>query len=114
MNGGAQKIIPVGDIDFAYKYKKEHPEVILTGSLANSKAVAEYIKSILLDKPIDLAKEIKKLKFTSGAKFFDINQNDIFPKENFYLSTKPDIFNFVLRLNDENGLGIIERIDIND
>lgn len=50
MNGGAQKIIPVGDIDFAYKYKKEHPEVILTGSLANSKAVAEYIKSILLDK----------------------------------------------------------------
>lgn len=195
MNGGAEKIIPVGDINFAYKYKKEHPEillvgerggkicegfdlgnspsqvitcnlsgktilhttsagtqgianaknadVILAGSLANAKATAEYIKSlnpnyvslvcmgleakaeteedtlcaeyiksILLGEPMNLTEEIEKLKITSGAKFFDINQKDVFPEEDFYLSTKPDIFNFVLRLKNENGLGIIERIDM--
>ena len=31
MAGGAEKIIPVGDINLAYQYKREHPEYILVG-----------------------------------------------------------------------------------
>lgn len=196
MNAGAEKIIPVGDLDFAYNYKKQNPEVlligerggkicegfdygnspsqimntnflgktvihttsagtqgianaknadiILTGSLTNAKAVAEYIKSlnpeyvslvcmgleaksetqedtlcanyiksILEGKQMDLSEGIEELKITSGAKFFDKNQNDVFPQEDFYLSTKVDIFNFVLRIKkDTNGLNVIEKIDL--
>ena len=31
MNNGADKIIPVGDSEIAYKYKKEDPNIILVG-----------------------------------------------------------------------------------
>ena len=30
-NNNAEEIIPVGDIDFAYNYKKEHPQAVLIG-----------------------------------------------------------------------------------
>ena len=196
MNGGADRIIPVGDIDFAYNYKKEHPEallvgerhgkmcegfdfgnspsrieeydfkgktvihttsagtqgianatnadIILTGSLTNARAVAEYIKtlnpenvslvcmgleakaeteedtlcaryikSILEGSPLELSKEIESLKETSGAKFFDIAQKDVFPEADFYLSTKVDIFKFVLRVEkDSDGLKYVTKINM--
>ena len=196
MSQGAEKIFPVGDIDFAYKYKEENPEtllvgerhgkmckgfdfgnspmqfvgkdfsgktvihttsagtqgianatnaeVLLTGSLTNAKAVAEYIKSIgatdvslvcmglealapteedtlcaeyiksiLEGKPLDLKEEIENLRITSGAKFFDEAQKDVFPEEDFHLSTKVDIFPFVLRVyKDENGMNYVKKIDV--
>lgn len=31
MDGGAETIFPVGDINFAYQYKKDHPEILLVG-----------------------------------------------------------------------------------
>ena len=31
MEGGAETIYPVGDINFAYQYKKDHPEILLVG-----------------------------------------------------------------------------------
>lgn len=31
MAGGAETILPVGSIDFAYQYKKDHPEILLVG-----------------------------------------------------------------------------------
>lgn len=118
---------------------------ILTGSLVNAKAIAEYIKksnakdvslvcmglrgklqteednlcayyikSILEGKTIDIKDEIQNLKTTSGAKFFDKNQQDVFPEEDFYLSTEIDKFKFVLKVEtDENGLNYIRRIDMN-
>ena len=197
MNNGAEKIIPVGDKEIAYKYKEENPETILigerhgkilpgfnygnspsqlenikfdskvivhttsagtqgianaknakeilTGSLVNAKAIAEYIKknnyedvslvcmgleavseteednlcayyikSLLEDNPIELESEIEKLKITSGAKFFDKEQQEVFPEKDFYLSTEVDKFNFVLKLEkDENlGLDYIIKIDM--
>lgn len=196
MNANAEKIIPVGDIDFAYEYKQKNPEVllvgerggkicdgfdygnspsqiknidfsgktvlhttsagtqgianatnadlILTGSLTNAKAVAEYIKllnpenvslvcmgleakeptqedtlcaeyikSILENNPIDLNEKIEELKFTSGAKFFDASQQEIFPQADFDLCTKVDIFSFVLKVEkDAEGLNYIKKIDM--
>ena len=196
MAGGAEKIIPVGDINLAYQYKREHPEYILvgerhgkicegfdygnspsqisgadfsgktvihttsagtqgianafgaseilTGSLTNAKAVAayikaqnpkevslvcmgleakaeteedtlcaNYIKSLLEGTSIDLEKEVQSLKFTSGAKFFDEAQKEVFPEEDFYLSTQVDKFPFVLKLvKDDKSPGYIKRIDM--
>lgn len=74
---------------------------------------AYYIKSILEGKSIELDKEIEKLKTTSGAKFFDIKQQDVFPEQDFYLSTEVDKFNFVLRVKkDGNGMSYIEKIEL--
>ena len=71
---------------------------------------AEYIKSLLENHPISLESEIEKLKFTSGAKFFDKQQNEVFPEQDFYLCTNPNIFPFALRLEkDENGVMCMKR-----
>ena len=184
---GAKKVIPIGDIDLAYKLKEENPDIILAGerhgkimpgfdtgnspselmsvdvkdkivvhttsagthgianaknadeilgaSLVNAKATADYIKksgaqevslvcmglealseteedtlcaryikSLLEGTTIDMDKEIESLKTTSGAKFFDKAQNDVFPEADFAMCTELDKFNFVMRLKkcDDN------------
>ena len=197
MNNGAFKVIPVGDLEIAYDYKKNNPdvilvgerhgkilpkfdygnspsqienvdfnnktiihttsagtqgianaknaEIILTGSLVNASAIANYIKannyqdvslvcmgleakaeteednlcayyikSLLENNPIDINAEIEKLKYTSGAKFFDESLKDIFPERDFYLSTEVDKFNFVLKLEKDeiNGFNYIKKIEL--
>ncbi|MBR5545455.1 MAG: 2-phosphosulfolactate phosphatase [Clostridia bacterium] len=65
---------------------------------------ARYIKSLLEDQPIaDMDAEIDLLKRTSGAKFFDPAQQDVFPEADFHLSTQVDRFDFVLRYDRETG-----------
>ena len=59
---------------------------------------ARYIKSLLENKPLDLPSEIEQLKYTSGAKFFDSKQNDVFPRDDFAMCTDLDRFDFVLKL----------------
>lgn len=53
-------------------------------------------------------------KQTSGSKFFDINQHDVFPERDFFLSTEVDKFNFVLKLEQdkENNINYIKKIDV--
>lgn len=191
MNSNVKKIIPVGDMQIAYDYKKNNPgvilvgerhgkilpgfdfgnspsqlegvdlsgktvihttsagtqgivnaknsAVILTGSLVNAEAIAkyilkskyedvslvcmgleantpteedtlcaEYIKSILQGKPIELKDKIENLKVTSGAKFFDLSQQEVFPEKDFYLCTDVDKFNFVLKLGNDGAITKIE------
>lgn len=196
MANNAAKLFPVGDMQIAYEYKKEHEncilvgerhgkilpgfdfgnspsqlkninfegktvlhttsagtqgianakkaDEILTGSLVNAKAIAEYIKrknpkevslvcmgleavrqteednlcaeyikSLIEGNELDLESEIENLKLTSGAKFFDIAQQDVFPEEDFYLSTQINKFNFVLKVEkDENGMDCIKKNEI--
>ena len=117
---------------------------ILTGSLVNAKAIAEYIKKNEFDRVSlvcmglegfeqtdednlcaryikDLIEgrdvsyideEVEKLKITSGAKFFDKAQQDVFPEKDFYLSTEINKFNFILKVSKENGLDVIEKINL--
>lgn len=196
MAAGAETIIPVGDIEFAYRYKQMHPkallagerhgvmcegfdfgnapsqiskinpngktvvhttsagtqgianaknaEILLTGSLVNARAVAryiqrlnpevvslvcmglegiaeaeedtlcaEYIRSILLGKPMELTERIEHLKMTTGAKFFDPAKNDVFPEADFAFSTQVDKFDFVLKVEqDADGLHRVRKITV--
>ena len=75
---------------------------------------ARYIKSLLEDKLLEnLENEVEKLKLTSGKKFFDSNNEENFPKEDFYLCVEINKFDFVLRVNKaENGMLYIEKIEI--
>lgn len=196
INNGAEKLIPVGNMQIAYDYKEkdgncvlvgerhgvilpgfnygnspsqiknidfsgktvihttsagtqgianaQNADEVLTGSLVNAKAIADYIKSknpqevslvcmgleatsqteednlcadyiksILEGTTIDLDKKIENLKITSGAKFFDEKQKDVFPEEDFYLSTEVDKFNFVLKVEkDGSGVNYIKKIEL--
>ncbi len=72
---------------------------------------ANYIKSILEGTEIDMEKEIANLRYTSGAKFFDKSQQDVFPEPDFHMCTELDKFNFVMKLRQcENGLGYMEKV----
>ncbi len=76
---------------------------------------ALYIKSLLEDRPLaDIAERIEALKRTDGAKFFDPEQQNVFPQRDFELSTLVDICPFVLRLirDPESGLPCMERVDV--
>ena len=74
---------------------------------------ANYIKAILEGREIDMPSEIEKLKVTSGAKFFDEAQNDVFPREDFFMCTEVDKFPFVMRLTEgDDGIKYMERIDV--
>ena len=75
---------------------------------------ARYIKSLLEDKLLEnLENEVEKLKLTSGKKFFDSNNEENFPKEDFYLCVEINKFDFVLRVNkDINEMFYIEKIEI--
>ncbi len=72
---------------------------------------ANYIKSILEGTEIDMEKEIANLRYTSGAKFFDKSQQDVFPEPDFHMCTELDKFNFAMKLRQcENGLGYMEKV----
>lgn len=117
---------------------------ILTGSIVNAKAIAEYIKmqnpedvslvcmgnggesearedtlcaeyikSLLEGKDLNLNYEIENLKNIAGKRFFDPKLQDIFPERDFYLATELNKFNFVLKLEKDNeGMNYIKRIDV--
>lgn len=117
---------------------------ILTGSLVNAKAIAEYIKmqnpedvslvcmgnggesearedtlcaeyikSLLEGKDLNLNYEIENLKNIASKRFFDPKLQDIFPERDFYLATELNKFNFVLKLEKDNeGMNYIKRIDV--
>ena len=117
-----------------------YADEILTGSLVNARAIAdylkknnrqqvslvcmglnaerpieedtlcaEYIKSLLEGEPMDLTAGIENLKVTSGEKFFDPAQQEVFPERDFWLSTQVDQFDFVLRLKKQpDGLDEME------
>lgn len=74
---------------------------------------AEYIKSLVEEKYLDLTKEIEELKYTTGKRFFDPTLQNIFPERDFYLSTELNKFNFVLKVEeDDKGLNYVKKIEV--
>lgn len=73
---------------------------------------AEYIRARLLGENPDISQEIDDLRNTSGKKFFDPNQQDAFPQQDFDYSTQLNRFDFVLKVNRKADGYQIERIDV--
>lgn len=58
---------------------------------------AEYLRALLQDEPFDhLQEKCRALRFTEGKKFFDPHTQDVFPKEDFYICTEPDQYDFAI------------------
>lgn len=195
---GAQAIIPVGDIELAYRLASENPgyvligerkgriqpgfhfgnspsqilnadftgktvihttsagtqgivnalraDEIITGSLVNASAVAdyirmrnpemvslvcmgnegvshadedtlcaEYIKSILEGKRLDIRQRVELLKTGGGSRFFNPENSKWAPENDFYLCTDINRFHFVLKAEKTtDGLIVLKRINIED
>lgn len=64
---------------------------------------AEYLRSLLEGRPMELTDRLAALAGTSGAKFFDPAQQDAFPEPDFRLCVRPDIFPFAMELERTEG-----------
>lgn len=106
-----------------------HADEIITGSLVNARAIAEYIKnnsysevslvcmglagerntredllcaeyikSLVEGTYIDLKKGVEECMTDDGAKFFNPENQGVFPEEDFWLSVEANKFDFVLQV----------------
>ena len=75
---------------------------------------AKYLKSLLENTELEnLEEEIEKLKLTNGKKFFDKDNQEVFPKEDFFLCVELNKFNFVLKVKkDLEGMFYMEKIEV--
>ncbi|TKG90146.1 2-phosphosulfolactate phosphatase [Puteibacter caeruleilacunae] len=192
---GVEKIIPVGEVDLAYKLKEENPDYILlgernermlpgfdfgnspthlqgidlsgktvvqttssgtqgivnatqadeilTGSFVNAGAIieyirkknpehvslvamgyscirpcdedtalAEYVKNELEGVPNDFEAIVEKLRVGDGARLLDPANHEFSPASDFDLCLALNHFDFVLRVKQENGLHILEKVKL--
>ena len=66
---------------------------------------ADYIKSMLLGEKIDgIDERIKDLRLNGGQHFFNPDNQEVFPENDFYMCIDRDIFDFVIRI-DKDELG---------
>lgn len=72
---------------------------------------AEYISALLRGEEPDISAEIADLANTSGKKFFDPANAEVFPQKDFEMSTQLDRFPFALKVVRGNGVHV-ERIDV--
>lgn len=122
----------------------ENAEEIITGSLVNGKAIAEYIRrrnpaqvslvamglegkskspedtlcaeyirSLLLGEPYDLAGGMERLRHIPGLKFFNPEYREAFPVQDFDLCTDADRFSFVLKAEKTaDGCRLMKKVGI--
>ncbi len=58
---------------------------------------AAYLQALLKGEPFDhLEEKCRELRFTEGKKFFEPDRQDVFPKEDFLICTKPNRYTFAI------------------
>ena len=100
---------------------KEDPEEVSLVCMGNGgvrpapedELCAEYIKSLLENKPVpDMDKRTDALKEHGGKHFFNPDTQDVFPEEDFFLCTRLDISDFVLLIEKDAEGFVSKRIDV--
>ncbi len=73
---------------------------------------AEYIKNELKGKTNNFVEIVETIKKGTGARFFDSGKQDWSPKADFDLCLNLNRFNFVLKVNKNNELNYLQKIEI--
>jgi 2-phosphosulfolactate phosphatase len=74
---------------------------------------AEYIKNELEGKPNNFGPLVEKLKSGSGARFFLPENQSWSPQKDFELCLELNRFDFVLKVENENGLNFLTKTALN-
>ena len=117
---GASELLATGFLTagaVAAYIKKKEPRVVSVVALGKAGTAradedwycAEYIESLLLGKPYDLAERFADLRLHGGAHFFDPSKQAVFPQRDFEICTMADRFDFVIRITEEDGLLTAEK-----
>lgn len=73
---------------------------------------AHYMEALLKGQPYDIDRKIAWLKDHGGEQFFDPAQVHIFPREDYPLCVDYNKFNFVLKVEAEDGRLVIRKTEI--
>ena len=73
---------------------------------------AEYIKNALEGKNSDFNKMTQIIRNTSGKRFFIKEKQGHAPEIDFHLCLEKSIFGFVLKINNNNGLHSVSKIEV--
>jgi len=73
---------------------------------------AEWIKNELENKPNNFDKIIEALRIGSGARFFDPLKQGWSPQSDFELCLNLNRFDFILKVENEDGLNYLRKINI--
>ncbi|HZL11604.1 MAG TPA: 2-phosphosulfolactate phosphatase [Prolixibacteraceae bacterium] len=71
-----------------------------------------YIKNELEGKPNDYPEMVEQIRNGDGARFFSTEKQEWAPKADFDLCLSLNRFNFVLKVEHENGLNYLRKIDL--
>jgi len=74
--------------------------------------LAEYIEAKLKGDPVDFEAMVDRLRKGSGARFFAPEKQEWAPAADFDLCLDLDRFNFVLKVEKENGRNYLKKIDV--
>lgn len=102
--------------------KRKNPEVVSLVCMGNGGIMkanedilcAEYIESLLLGQPFDIKQKTLDLREDGGEHFFLHEQQNVYPKEDFWMCIQYDQFPFVLKVRtDEVGRKVVVKENIN-
>lgn len=75
---------------------------------------AQYLRSLLLQQPLaDLEERCHQLRYTEGKKFFNPDNQDVFPEADFWMCIQPDQENFAIVSKREGDMFINTRSELN-
>lgn len=74
--------------------------------------LAVYIRNELQGSPNDFAAMVEQIRMGDGARFFAPEKQEWAPAEDFDLCLSLNRFDFVLKVEQENGLNCLKRIDL--
>lgn len=100
--------------------RERNPETVSLVCMGNSavriakedELCAEYIQSLLENRPLDIAARAAALRFDGGEHFFNPDTQEVYPEPDFWLCSKYDLFPFVIRVIPENGGFRTEKIEV--
>lgn len=73
---------------------------------------AEYIKNELENKPNNFERIRNVIRDSDGARFFEAGKQAWAPENDFYLCLDLNRFDFVLKVEQENGMQTLQKIEI--
>ena len=97
--------------------KKKNPETVSIVSMGTrgirtnpeDELCADYLISLLEDREMpDFEEKVAGLRTNGGEHFFDPDNQEVFPEEDYWMCIKYDQFPFVIRM-EQDGLGFIAR-----
>jgi len=100
--------------------REKNPEIVSLVCMGNSavriamedELCAEYIKSLLEGTELDIAARAAHLRYEGGEHFFNPDTQEVYPEPDFWLCSKYDLFDFVIRVTPEEDYFVTEKIEV--